>query len=262
MRKTAFASLFALSIAIAASSSSSVSAFGLLQVNDNKATVTKPLVVALSTTTTAASEVTDQPAPPVVQEYTVVEGDSLSKIATAHNTDWKRLFDKNESIENPDIITIGANIVIPAANDVLPNRPIPEPPAPVVEPEPIQPEPVRVTAREAEPQPSTQTVAHSGSVAGNTYTAGACTWYVKNRRPDLPNNLGNASTWASRARAQGIPTGSTPRVGAVGQRGNHVVYVERVNGDGTVTISEMNYNYVAYSLRTNTRPASYFTYIY
>lgn len=77
--------------------------------------------------------------------------------------------------------------------------------------------------------------------SGNTYTYGYCTWYVKNRRPDLPNNLGNADTWAYRAAAQGIPTGYTPQAGAVGQKGMHVVYVESVNSDGSMTISEMNF---------------------
>ncbi|HMT56302.1 MAG TPA: hypothetical protein PKD20_05525, partial [Candidatus Saccharibacteria bacterium] len=102
---------------------------------------------------------------------------------------------------------------------------------------------------------------HKGSSDGNLYTAGNCTWYVKSRRPDLPNNLGNAATWVSRAASQGLPTGSTPQVGAVGQKGNHVVYIESVNTDGTVTFSEMNYKGL-YSQTTRTLPASSFSYIY
>jgi surface antigen len=80
-------------------------------------------------------------------------------------------------------------------------------------------------------------------------------------RPDLPNNLGNANTWVSRAAAQGLATGSAPRVGAVGQQGMHVVYVEAVNGDGTVTISEMNHAGL-YVRTVRTVPASTFMYIY
>lgn len=91
----------------------------------------------------------------------------------------------------------------------------------------------------APPAASASKVAASNS--GNTYTAGNCTWYVKSKRPDLPNNLGNANTWASRARAQGLPTGTEPRVGAVGQKGTHVLFVESVNTDGTMHISEMNF---------------------
>src|SRR5690606_14498577 len=90
---------------------------------------------------------------------------------------------------------------------------------------------------------ATRTALYSGtaSAAGNRYVPGYCTWYVKNMRPDLPNNLGNADTWVSRAAAQGLPTGSTPRAGAVGQRGMHVVYIKSVNGDGSVNITEMNH---------------------
>lgn len=101
-----------------------------------------------------------------------------------------------------------------------------------------------------------------GSVAGNGYAPGYCTWYAKNKRPDLPNNLGNANTWYSNAAAMGLPVGTTPRVGAIGQAVGqmHVVYVEAVNGD-TVTISEMNYGGL-YRMNTRTVPASNFVYIY
>lgn len=98
------------------------------------------------------------------------------------------------------------------------------------------------------------------STAGNTYTYGYCTWYVKNRRPSIPNGWGDAYQWLGNARAQGFATGSTPRVGAVGTAGNHVVYVESVSGS-SVFISEMNY--VGWNVRsTRTAPASSFMYIY
>ena len=56
---------------------------------------------------------------------------------------------------------------------------------------------------------------------------------------------GNANQWPANARAAGIGTGSTPRAGSVGvmmagQYG-HVVWVESVNGDGTINISQYNY---------------------
>lgn len=98
----------------------------------------------------------------------------------------------------------------------------------------------------------------SGNSSGNTYTAGNCTWYAKSMRPDLPNNLGNANTWASRALAQGIPVGLVPRAGAVGQLGMHVVYVTGVNPDGTFNLSEMNRRglYIV-STRSNVSPAGW-----
>jgi surface antigen len=98
-------------------------------------------------------------------------------------------------------------------------------------------------------------------LAGNSYTAGNCTWYAKSRRPDLPNNLGNAISWVSSARSQGLQTGSKPKVGAIGQQGNHVVYIEKINRDGSVLISEMNWEGLGV-VSKRTVPASSFTYIY
>lgn len=107
---------------------------------------------------------------------------------------------------------------------------------------------------------------YADNAAGNMYDPGQCTWYVKNRRPDLPNNLGNANTWYYNAAAYGYDVGSAPKKGAVGTttRGyaGHVVYVEGVSLDGqSITISEMNYA-GPYSLRTRQADASEFTYIY
>lgn len=187
---------------------------------------------------------------PIIHE--VVKGDSLSSIALAHQTTWKRLFDKNTHIINPDIINGGDKLTIPLVDEIIPEREYD------VIVETVKPANIK--------QPTTKaavnsTKAPAGQSDGNRYTAGYCTWYVKNKRPDLPNNLGNASTWATRAASQGMATGSEPRTGAVGQKGNHVVYVESVNTDGTVTISEMNYKGL-YVQTIRTLPANNFRYIY
>jgi surface antigen len=194
-------------------------------------------------------------------KHVVEKGDSLVKIAEKHNVQWKRIYDKNTTIENPDMINVGEELIIPKEDEVLEERVIV-----VAEPEPVvsapAPRPSSVSgSRAVKPQVKAQTTTSRGDSSGNRYTAGYCTWYVKNRRPDLPNNLGNASTWVSRAAAQGMATGSTPRVGAVGQQGNHVVYIESVNGDGTVTVSDMNWSGL-YVITTRTVPASNFSYIY
>jgi surface antigen len=56
---------------------------------------------------------------------------------------------------------------------------------------------------------------------------------------------GNANEWPSSARADGIPTGSEPRVGSVAIMNvgwyGHAMYVERVNGDGTIFVSQFNW---------------------
>ena len=78
---------------------------------------------------------------------------------------------------------------------------------------------------------------------GNHFAYGYCTWYVANRRP-IPW-FGNAIEWWPNARAYGYAEGYAPAVGAVmvtRESGyGHVAYVESVNGDGSWTVSEMNY---------------------
>lgn len=205
--------------------------------------------------------------------YEVEQGDTLIKIAKNHETEWLRLWQRNEELEHPDKIHPGDMIVIPFADEELEERELPEPE--IVE----QLDAVEATVQR---QPSAQPVAQPaqqqeravqssastpvGSSAGNMYAPGYCTWYVKNRRPDLPNNLGNANTWVSRASSQGMSTGSTPRVGAVAYQPasslGHVAYVEAVHNDGTVTVSEMNWG--GWNTTGQRRvPASTFTaYIY
>lgn len=92
-------------------------------------------------------------------------------------------------------------------------------------------------------------ISGTASYGYNGYDYGYCTYWVAVLRQKagnpVPTNLGNASTWAVRAAAYGLPTGSTPRVGAavvlstVGA--GHVAYVTAVNDDGSITISEMNH---------------------
>lgn len=81
--------------------------------------------------------------------------------------------------------------------------------------------------------------------AGNSYYYGYCTWYAKNKRPDLPNQLGNGGAWYYNAQNIGLDTGQTPKEGAVivtNESGwGHVGYVEKVEDD-KVIISEMNFN--------------------
>lgn len=180
---------------------------------------------------------------PVV--YTVVAGDNLTKIGTAYNVEWQRLWAKNTQLNHPDRIDIGDKITIPEPSEQL-TREIP----------------VSVALPTATPGVAPR-MSFDGS---NTYDYGYCTWYVKNRRgASLPNSLGNANTWYARAAAAGMAVGSTPRPGAVGTttRGSlgHVVYVESVNADGSINISEMNYQgWGVQSSRTTS--ASEFVYIY
>lgn len=98
--------------------------------------------------------------------------------------------------------------------------------------------------------------------SSNTYAAGWCTWWVAQRRIEigrpLPSGLGNANTWLGRASAYGLPVVyGQPAVGAVVYPSyNHVAFVERVNADGSIVISEMGWNYTAWNRNTRTLSAS------
>jgi surface antigen len=71
---------------------------------------------------------------------------------------------------------------------------------------------------------------------------------------------GNANQWDDAAIADGIPVDSNPRAGdvAISNRGTfgHAMYVESVNGDGTINISQYNVNLDGrYSTRAGVDPA-------
>lgn len=254
MRRSVLTGLFACLVLAAASNmtasaeAQSSSIANQLQGSVSSSEAITPVILVIDGAATKAP--VEAPAePPEPRVHEVAQNENLSTIADQYGTTWVRIFNKNEQISQPDTITVGDKITIPEPDEVLAERPLPE--APV-----FKPAAPRLAAR----TPRTTRFAR-GSSSGNTYASGYCTWYAKDRRRDLPNNLGNASTWVSRAAAQGIPTGSEPRAGAIGQQGNHVVYVESVNGDGTVNVSEMNYEGL-YVISRRTVPASYFRYIY
>jgi surface antigen/peptidoglycan hydrolase CwlO-like protein len=84
-------------------------------------------------------------------------------------------------------------------------------------------------------------------------------------------NWGNANNMPSNARAAGFSTGSTPRAGSAGVISagayGHVVWIDAVNGDGTVDVSQYNYynaggsGWGHYS-KMRVSAATYDTYIY
>lgn len=186
-----------------------------------------------------------KPLPPKPVVHIVVAGNNLTKIGEAHNVEWQRLWAKNLQLKHPDVINIGDQITIPFPDEVL-ARDLP--------------------AAVSLPATTPGVVPLGSYTGGNTYDYGYCTWYAKNRRgASLPNGLGNANTWYLRAQAAGMAVGATPRAGAVGTTTGgslgHVVYVESVNADGTVNISEMNYRGVGVESHRTTS-ASEFVYIY
>ncbi len=114
----------------------------------------------------------------------------------------------------------------------------------------------------------------SGAIYGsNGYDYGYCTWYAANRRAQagrpIPSNLGNASTWKVLAQRAGFAVGNVPQAGAViwtppRDYYGHVGYVDSVNPDGSVNVSEMNtagWGVVSYKTLSAEAAAAY-SYIY
>lgn len=116
---------------------------------------------------------------------------------------------------------------------------------------------VRVTTTEA-PSTNNRTSSSSNVETSNTsysrpsngggsnlYTAGQCTYYAFSKRPDIGNTWGNANNWASAAAQSGYTVNNSPKSGAILQTTaggyGHVAYVDRVNSDGSIQVSEMNY---------------------
>ena len=92
-------------------------------------------------------------------------------------------------------------------------------------------------------------------------------WKIHSTGRYVPHfgGAGNANQWLSTAARHGISSGSTPKAGAaavmnIGYYG-HVMYVESVNGDGTITVSDYNFAWDGL-YRNYTRSASGLTYIY
>lgn len=88
----------------------------------------------------------------------------------------------------------------------------------------------------------------------SSYPQGQCTWYVDQRMKQfgqyIHSNLGDAHHWNNRATREGYQVSSTPKkhtavVFEAGQLGadtqyGHVAFVEKVNADGSIIISESN----------------------
>ena len=91
---------------------------------------------------------------------------------------------------------------------------------------------------------------------------GQCVNWALYKRPDLAARgmMGNARDWYGKALALGIPVDRTPSAGSIFQTPSgifgHVGYVEAVNPDGSIRVTEMNYGYRPYVVIEATIPAS------
>lgn len=174
--------------------------------------------------------------------YKVESGDSIKDVAQTYKADTDRVVAYND-LEISGL-SAGQDIILP--DGVMPEEQRPGYVAPV---QPTQQQPSSnyqvVGPRIAQ---------HS---AGNGYAFGNCTFYAFDRRAELGKPIGgswgNAATWALYAQASGYTVNNTPSVGAIAQWNaysnpyisayGHVAVVDSVNSDGSITISEMNYNW-------------------
>lgn len=161
--------------------------------------------------------------------YTVQSGDSLSRIANKYGTSVTDLMNANNFSNY--LIYPGQVLKIPSSSSTT-----------------------NSSSTNASP-----TFNHQ-----NLYTAGQCTWYVFNRRAQAGSPIStywsDAKYWTYNAASDGYIVNHTPTVGAIMQSTagyyGHVAYVERVNPDGSILISEMNYTYGPYNTNTRVIPAS------
>lgn len=173
--------------------------------------------------------------------YKIKSGDKLSDIAGKYQASLERIISYN-SLEDENSIKENQEIVIPGG--ILPENERPDYVAPV-----RASYQTSYDVSSANSFASTVIASNYNAKAGNAYAWGNCTWYVYNMRPDIGSFWGNASSWAISARAAGYRVDNAPAVGSIAQWNpyasghsgyGHVAYVEAVNSDGTITISEMN----------------------
>lgn len=163
--------------------------------------------------------------------YTIKAGDTAQSLAAKYKSDAARIISYNDAeIEG---LQPGRQVLLPGG---------------------ILPENERPGYRSYVAAPAPIAAGFGGGrtlFAGNMYDYGYCTYYVFNRRAELGrpigSNWGNAITWTSYARSAGYLVNNTPAIGAILQDPNiappygHVAVVERLNDDGSLVVSEMNY---------------------
>jgi surface antigen len=161
--------------------------------------------------------------------YTVKHGDDIDSIAKKYKTDKDKIIAYNDLPANGDLKD-GQEIMLPDA--------VKDQPKPAIAP--AAPGAIATRPYDSFSTPGKNVGSANGS--GHGFPYGYCTWYVAQKR-NIPWG-GNAGTWLYHAKSMGYATSRAPRVGAIMVSSEswwgHVAIVEKVNGDGTFTVSEMN----------------------
>lgn len=173
--------------------------------------------------------------------YTVKAGDTYESISQKYKVDTQNIISYND-LELSGL-PVGSQIILPDA--ILPTTERPGYVAPIY---------YFYATGGGSSDISFLYVNTSPTSAGNRNAWGNCTWYVWERRnklggpwvlPSAP--LGNAAQWAYSLGAAGYRVDRKPAFGAIMQNGGeingygHVAFVESVETNGDVIITEMNY---------------------
>ena len=174
--------------------------------------------------------------------YTVKANDTVASIASKYGSSEAEIIALNDLEVSG--ITSGMKILIKGGT--LPEKERPEYVAPVV----------RVYSTYTYVGDTSQRI---NGVCNRSLGAGQCTTWGWAKRPDLaPLMRANANRWDDIARANGILVDHNPTAGAIFQSDSgwygHVGYVESVNADGSVNVSERNYR-GCYGVLFSTIPA-------
>jgi len=193
--------------------------------------------------------------------YTVKAGDTFASIASKYGVDQSRI-----SLYNDLDVTglvVGSKIILPGG--VLPTTERPGYVAPIQYSNfaaNIDYSGGNVKYLYSVPYGALTLPPYGSSDNGNTGTRGQCTWYAWARRVQMGLRmpagavLGNASDWAYTLGRLGYNVSrGNPTVGAIMQNGGgagHVAVVESIGDDGSVTVTEMNYDYRSFQVDQRT----------
>lgn len=160
--------------------------------------------------------------------YTVAKGDTPQSLARTYSASEAQIIAYNDAEISG--IQVGEQILIPNGT----------------KPVAIAPPVVSYASSVSTQGASFPWGGNSPVYGSNGYDYGYCTWYVASLI-SVPNNWGNASSWAFYAARSGWSVSTTPTVGAIAQTPfaaggeGHVAIVRAVSADGSqIRFSDMN----------------------
>jgi surface antigen len=164
--------------------------------------------------------------------YTVKAGDTPATLASTYKANESQIVAYNDAEIGG--LTAGERIIIPNAT---------EPASPASSSSSTSPD---ISAGSGSAAATTFPWGSGPVYGSNGYDYGYCTWYVATQ-VKVPNNWGNAATWAYYAALSGWNVSVVPTVGAIAQTADaaggegHVAMVDAVSPDGSeIQIRDMN----------------------